>query len=114
MRRMNRFQLMRIAVLGHRVSGLALVVFLPLHLAVFAESLKGAVALESALALTSLPWIKPMAWALLALLIIHLSFGVRVLLIEYGPVTSPARLRLGWIAGGIAAAVLFTLVYVLR
>ena len=67
---------MRFAVLGQRVSGLALVLFLPLHLAVFGESLKSGAALDQSLALTALPWIKPMAWALIAMLIIHLSFGI--------------------------------------
>lgn len=111
---MNQFRLMRFAVLGHRLSGLALVVFLPLHLAVFGESLKNGVALERSLAFTALPWVKPMAWLLLALLIIHLSFGIRILLIEFLPATSPAKLRLGWIGGGIAAAMLFTMLYVWR
>lgn len=111
---MNRFRLMRFAVLGHRLSGLALILFLPLHLAVLGESIKGAAKLEQSLAFTTLPWIKPLSWLLLSLLIVHLSFGIRVLLIEFGPVTSPARLRLGWIAGGIVTALLFTMVYVLR
>lgn len=105
---------MRFAVLGHRLSGMALIVFLPLHLAVFGESLKSGVALERSLAMTSLPWVKPMAWLLVVLLIIHLSFGLRILLIEYLPATSPAKLRLGWIGGGIAAAMVFTMLYVWR
>ncbi len=105
---------MRFAVLGHRVSGLALALFLPFHLAVFSESLIGQAALDQSLALTALPWLKPVSWALVGLLIVHLSFGARVLLIEFGPVFSPARLRLGWIAGGLIAAVLLTIVYVWR
>jgi len=109
---MNQFRLMRFAVLGHRVSGLALVLFLPLHLAVLGESVKGAAELDQLLAFTTLPWIKPLSWLLVGLLIVHLSFGVRILLIEFGPVSSPARLRLGWIAGGVLAALLFTMVYV--
>lgn len=111
---MNQFRLMRFAALGHRLSGIALIIFLPLHLAVFGESLKSGAALERSLAITALPWVKLMAWSLLALLIIHLSFGIRILLIEFLPATSPARLRLGWIGGGIAAAMLFTMLYVWR
>ena len=111
---MNTFRVMRFAVLGHRVSGLVLALFLPIHLAVFGQSLTSHAALDQSLALTALPWLKPVSCALVGLLIIHLCFGARVLLIEFGPVSSPARLRLGWIAGGLIAAVLLTIVYVCR
>lgn len=85
----------------HRVSGLLLAVFLPLHFLLLGQALKGAAALDGLLRLTDQPLFKVAEWGLVVLLSLHLTGGVRLLLIEFGP---PAGLRKNWIAGALGFA----------
>lgn len=85
----------------HRMSGLLLALFLPLHFLLLGQALDGAAALDGALRLTDSPWVKVAEWGLVTLLALHLTGGVRLLLIEFGPASG---LRKNWIAGGIGLA----------
>lgn len=69
----------------HRVSGLALAVFLPIHFWALALALRGDAALEGFLRFADRPAFKAAEWGLVVLLALHLGGGVRVLLIEFGP-----------------------------
>lgn len=91
------------AFLVHRLSGLALAVFLPLHFWVLSQALHGEAALERAIRFADQPVFKFGEWALVVLLSLHLVGGVRLLLIEFGPWSG---LRKDWIAAaaGIGAA----------
>jgi fumarate reductase subunit D len=91
------------AFLMHRLSGLALALFLPVHFWVLGLALHGAPALEGSLRFTDQGLFKLAEWGLVVLLALHLMGGVRVLLIEFGPASG---LRKNWIAGaaGFAAA----------
>jgi fumarate reductase subunit D len=91
------------AFLVHRVSGLLLAVFLPLHFWVLSRALQGQAALEQVLRFTDQPVFKIGEWVLVVLLSLHMMGGVRLLLIEFGPWSGP---RKNWIAAtaGFAAA----------
>ena len=91
------------AYLLHRLSGLALALFLPLHFWAMGQALHGAAALDGFLRLVDQPLFKVAEWGLVVLLSLHLAGGVRLLLIEFGP---PSGLRKNWIAAalGFAAA----------
>ena len=100
-----------LAALLHRLSGVALAIFLPLHFLALATSLKGADALESFLALTRNPVIKAAEWGLVTALALHLGLGFRLLAIEL----------LGWrersaaiIPAAFAAAIAIGLLFVLN
>lgn len=69
----------------HRMSGLALTVFLPLHLLLLAQSLRGADGLGQALAWTDAPLFKLAQWGVAVLLALHLAGGLRVMWLEFGP-----------------------------
>lgn len=71
-----------VAALLHRLSGVALAIFLPVHFVALATSLQGADALESFLALTRNPFIKAAEWGLVTALALHLALGLRLLAIE--------------------------------
>ncbi|MFO1330066.1 MAG: succinate dehydrogenase, cytochrome b556 subunit [Rubrivivax sp.] len=86
----------------HRVSGLLLALFLPLHFLALAQALQGAGGLDRFLAYTEQPLVKVAEWGLVVLLALHAAGGTRLLLIEFGP---PTGLR----KNGIAAAVGFAL-----
>jgi fumarate reductase subunit D len=73
------------AFLLHRLSGLGLALFLPLHFLALAQSLRGEAALQSFLKWTDSPLFKFAEWGLVCLLAAHLLGGMRLLLIEFGP-----------------------------
>lgn len=98
------------AYLVHRVSGLLLALFLPLHFWVLSQALHGAAAFDATLRLADQPLFKLGEWTLVVLLSLHLVGGVRLLLIEFGPWSG---LRKNWIAAaagfGAAAGLAFAL-----
>lgn len=91
------------AFLLHRLSGLGLAAFLPLHFWALGQALHGAAALDGFLHFTDQGLFKFGEWGLVVLLSLHMAGGVRLLLIEFG---TASGLRKDWIAGaaGFAAA----------
>jgi fumarate reductase subunit D len=85
----------------HRVSGLLLALFLPLHFLALGQALAGPAALDGFLRFADMPLVKAAEWGLVTLLALHLTGGVRLLLIEFGRATD---LRKNWIAGGLGVA----------
>lgn len=69
----------------HRVSGIALALFLPLHFWALAHALQGAAALDVFLAWTQQPLVKLSEWAIVVALAAHLGGGLRVLALELLP-----------------------------
>ena len=63
------------AFLLHRISGLALALFLPIHFVILGLALEGASALNTALAFSELPFVKAAEVGLILLLAIHLLGG---------------------------------------
>jgi fumarate reductase subunit D len=72
-----------VAAMLHRLSGIALAVFLPLHFLALATALNGAVALDTFLALTRQPVVAFFEWAIVVALAVHLMLGLRVLAVEF-------------------------------
>ena len=95
----------------HRVSGLGLAVFLPVHFVVLASALTGAAALDSALRWTEQPLVKASEVVLVFLLAVHLGGGLRLLLAEFGGWRAAWQPALIAAAGGVAVscALLFAL-----
>ncbi len=69
----------------HRLSGLALACFLPLHFLTLGLAIRGEAALDGALRWTANPLVKLGETALVFLLAIHMLGGLRVLVIENLP-----------------------------
>jgi fumarate reductase subunit D len=72
-----------VAAMLHRLSGIALAVFLPLHFLVLGTALNGADALDSFLALTHQPVVAFFEWGIVVTLAIHMTLGLRVLAVEF-------------------------------
>lgn len=72
-----------IAAMLHRLSGIALAIFLPLHFLALATALNGAKALDSFLALTRQPLVALLEWGIVVALALHMTMGLRVLAIEF-------------------------------
>jgi fumarate reductase subunit D len=98
------------AFLVHRLSGLALAVFLPMHFWALGTALHGAAAFDSFLAVTRQPAFVFAEWGLVTLLAAHLIGGVRILLIEYRPWSG---LRKDLIAATVGGALVIGLAFAL-
>jgi fumarate reductase subunit D len=90
-----------VAALLHRLSGIALAIFLPLHFLALATALNGASALDSFLAVTRTPLVRASELALVAALATHMALGLRILAIELLDI----RERTAAVLSGCAAAV---------
>jgi fumarate reductase subunit D len=73
------------AFLIHRISGVALALFLPLHFWALAQALQGEARLDSFLRWTEQPLVKGSELALVFLLAAHTAGGVRLLMLELLP-----------------------------
>ena len=88
-----------LAFLLHRLSGLALVVFLPVHLYVISMALTGPERLDGFLHWAEAPLVKAAEFGLVFLLAIHLLGGLRLLVLEFLPWSAPQK----WVAAGAVA-----------
>jgi fumarate reductase subunit D len=98
------------AFLMHRLSGLALALFLPLHFWALGRALQGDAAFDGFLRFADRPMFKLAEWGLVVLLALHMTGGVRLLLIEFA---GWSGLRKNWIAGAAGFAALAGLAFAL-
>jgi fumarate reductase subunit D len=83
----------------HRLSGVALAAFVPAHFLTLGLAIDGANALDSMLSVAQLGPVRAAEAVFVGLLVVHLAFGCRVLLIEWEARRDngqPANMRLVW------------------
>ena len=73
------------AFLLHRISGLALVIFLPIHLYVLSMAVGDGARLDAFLDWTQRPLVKLAEVVLVVLLALHMAGGLRLLAVEFLP-----------------------------
>ncbi|MBN8962810.1 MAG: succinate dehydrogenase, cytochrome b subunit [Rhizobiales bacterium] len=78
----RRRNILWIAALVHRLSGLALAIFLPLHFLALGLAIDGESRFENFLRWTDWPLVKLAETGLVLLLMLHLLGGLRLLVIE--------------------------------
>lgn len=99
-----------IAALLHRLAGIALAIFLPLHFLALGSALNGAASLDSFLAATDRVTVKIAEGAIVVALAMHLALGLRVLAIEFLPWREPTRIIVSLcLSAAFAMGVLFGL-----
>jgi fumarate reductase subunit D len=99
-----------VAALLHRLSGLALAVFLPLHFLALGTALNGATAFESFFAATDTPLVKVAEFGLVVALATHLALGLRVLAIEFLDLRERTAVAVSLcLAAGLAVGLAFLL-----
>ena len=106
----HRGQPLWTAALIHRISGVLLALFLPLHFLALGLALEGEARLQGFLRWSEQPLVKLAEGGLIALLVVHLLGGIRVLVIENLPWHSSYKsLALGAFACGLIAGLVFLL-----
>lgn len=99
-----------LAFVVHRVSGLLLALFLPLHFWALGQAINGEAALGSFLRWTESPVLKFAETGLVILLAAHLAGGIRLLLIEFAGWRNWQKGAVAMTAGfALAAGLLFLL-----
>jgi fumarate reductase subunit D len=93
-----------IAALVHRLSGLALAIFLPLHFLALGLAIRGEATLESFLRWSDQPLVKVAESGLVFLLVVHMLGGLRVLVVENLPWRDGQK-ELAAIAAGLSAVI---------
>ena len=73
------------AALVHRVSGILLTLFLPVHFYAIGTTLESAAAFDALLVWTQRPLVKFGEWGIVVLLAAHLGGGLRILALEFLP-----------------------------
>jgi len=91
------------AFVVHRVSGVALALFLPAHFWVLGTALKGEAALAEQLRWTEQPLVIAAEWVLVILLAAHFAGGLRLLALELLPWRNWQK-TLATLAAGFALA----------
>lgn len=95
----------------HRVSGLALAVFLPVHFLILSLALTDRAALDGFLRWTDYPLVKVAEYGLVFLLGVHFFGGLRLMALEFLP-WSPRQKT--YAAGALAASFLVACGFLLR
>ena len=99
-----------IAAMLHRLSGIALAIFLPMHFIALGTALGGAKSLDSFLALTHSTFVRFAEWGLVSALAVHMALGLRVLAIEWFAVRERSAVVVSsCVAASAAVGVLFLL-----
>jgi fumarate reductase subunit D len=102
----HRTDALWIAALVHRMSGLALAIFLPFHFLALGLAIEGEPKLEKFLRWSEQPLVKLAEGGLVFLLTVHLLGGLRILVIENFPWTNGQK-QLATLAAAVSAIVAF-------
>lgn len=100
-----------LAYVLHRISGLGLALFLPLHFWVLALAMTDPARLDGFLALTEAGVVKLAEFGLVFLLAVHMFGGLRIMALEWLP-WSPSQKSLA--AGATAASFLIACLFFLK
>jgi fumarate reductase subunit D len=104
--RRHRTSPLWLAALVHRLSGLALAIFLPFHFLALGLAIDGEARLDAFLRWSDQPLVKLAEGGLLLLLLLHMLGGLRILVIE-NLAWRDGQKRLATLAAGISALIAF-------
>ena len=110
MMRASHTQPVFLASLLHRLAGIALAIFLPLHFWALSAALDGADFLDRFLKITNTPLVKFAEGGIVVALSLHMALGLRVLAIEFVPVRERTRVAISiCLAAAFAVGLAFLL-----
>lgn len=111
MKRPPRSHPLWLAFILHRLSGLALALFLPAHLWLLSQAVTAPAMLDGFLAFAEHPLVKLAEFGLVFLLAVHMAGGLRLLALEFLPWSDRQK---SYAAGVLAAALLLSGMFLLR
>ena len=100
-----------LAYLLHRLSGLALALFLPVHLWLLSQAVTSPATLDGFLAFAEHPLVKLAEFGLVFLLAVHMAGGVRLLALEFLPWSDRHK---SYAAAAIGTALFLSATFFLR
>jgi fumarate reductase subunit D len=99
-----------LAAMLHRLSGVALAIFLPAHFIALGTALGGADSFQSFLGVTHNGFVRIAEWGLVTALGLHMALGLRVLAIEWLAVQERGAAVVSWcVACSVTVGLLFLL-----
>ena len=104
----HRWSVLWLAALVHRLSGLALAIFLPFHFLALGLAIDGEAQLERFLRWSDQPLVKLSEGGLVFLVLIHMLGGIRLLVLENSDWRDGQK-QIATIAAGLSAIVAFVL-----
>ena len=109
--RPHRREPLYLAFILHRISGVGLALFLPLHFWVLSYALTSPLTLDALLVWTEWPLVKFVEFGLVFLLAIHMFGGLRLMAFEFLPWSSGQKT---WAAVAVAFSVFIAGIFLLR
>ena len=100
-----------LAYVLHRLSGIALALFLPVHFHTLSLAMTDAARLDRLLAFAALPAVKLAEVGLVFLLAVHAFGGLRLMAMEWLPWSAPQKT---WAAAAVAASVAVSGAFLVR
>lgn len=97
----------------HRITGLAVLLFLLMHIIETSMLMRGPEAYNRAIELYRQPWFKPIEFLLVAAVLYHAGNGLMLMVMEWRPTPSRAYRRMFWVGAGVYAAVLIPVAYLM-
>jgi fumarate reductase subunit D len=99
-----------LAAMLHRLSGIALAVFLPMHFVALGTALSGADSFQGFLGVTHNGFVRVAEWGLVTALGMHMALGIRVLAIEWLAMQARGAIVVSCcVAGSVTVGLLFLL-----
>lgn len=95
----------------HRVTGLAVLLFLFMHIIETSMITVSPEAYNRAVALYRQTWFKPLEFLLVAAVLYHAGNGLMVMLLDFLPTPSRTYRRMFWIGAGVYLALLLPVAY---
>ena len=100
-----------LAYILHRLSGIGLALFLPVHFWVLSFAITDAARLDAFLTLTEMPLVKLAEFGLVFLLAVHMFGGLRLLAMEWLPWSAPQK---SWAAAALAGSAFVSGIFFLQ
>jgi succinate dehydrogenase / fumarate reductase cytochrome b subunit len=97
----------------HRITGVAVLVFLFLHIIETSMLTLGADSYNWALSIYKQAWFKPVEFLLVAAVLYHAGNGLMVMILDFWPTPSKTYRRMFWIGAGVYIAVLIPVAYLM-
>ena len=97
----------------HRITGVAVLVFLLMHIIETSMLTLGADAYNRAIGLYRQPWFKPLEFLLVAAVLYHAGNGLMVMILDFLPTPSQRYRRMFWIGAGVFVVILIPVAYMM-